>query len=62
MMQKERYIGDGLYASFDGYHFILRAPKLGGDHTVMLEPSVLQGFERFVRDIQHPHPAIGETP
>jgi hypothetical protein len=37
---KETYLGDGLYASFDGYHFKLRAPRFGADHEVFLEPHV----------------------
>ena len=38
---KETYLGDGLYACFDGWQFILRAPREHGDHWVGLEPSVL---------------------
>ena len=44
---EEVYLGDGLYASFDGYSFILRAPRDGGDHWVALEPSVLKAFDKF---------------
>lgn len=43
----ETYLGDGLYASFDGFMILLRAPRLGGDHYVGLEPVVfaeLLGF------------------
>jgi hypothetical protein len=49
-MPEETYIGDGLYASFDGYQFCLRAPRsVGfGDHMVFLEPDVLEKFLRFV--------------
>ena len=38
--EKEFYLGDGLYAHFDGYHIVLRAPRENGDHTVSLEPQV----------------------
>jgi len=48
METKETYLGDGLYASFDGYMFILRAPRENGDHYVALEPNVLAEFEAFV--------------
>jgi len=34
----EEYLGDGLYASFDGYAITLRAPRENGDHYVVLEP------------------------
>lgn len=47
----EVYIGDGLYASFDGYQFILRAPREGGDHFVALEPGVLAEFNNYVRRV-----------
>ena len=33
----ETYLGDGLYASFDGFNVILRAPSENGDHFVGLE-------------------------
>lgn len=48
-MENEVYLGDGLYASFDGYMFILRAPRENGDHWVGLEPPILAEFERFVK-------------
>lgn len=50
----ETYLGDGLYASFDGFQFVLRAPRPDGDreiyHWVALEPAVLEAFMRFVRE------------
>jgi hypothetical protein len=46
-MSKEEYLGDGLYASFDGFMFTLRAPREGGDHWVALEPDVMLAFDRF---------------
>ncbi len=45
---EETYLGDGLYASFDGFQVCLRAPRLGGDHKVYLEPTVLRDFIRYV--------------
>jgi hypothetical protein len=33
----EIYLGDGLYASFDGWSIWLRAPRAGGDHYVALD-------------------------
>jgi hypothetical protein len=47
-MKKETYLGDGLYASHDGYQFCLRAD----DNRVYLEPSVLESFERYVKEIK----------
>jgi len=47
-MINETYLGDSLYASFDGWQITLRAPREGGDHWVSLEPAVLNEFERYV--------------
>lgn len=44
----ETYLGDGLYASFDGFQFCLRAPREHGDHVVYLEPRTLVAFQAFV--------------
>jgi hypothetical protein len=47
--EREVYLGDGLYASFDGYQIRLRAPREGGDHEVFLEDGLtLQAFLEFV--------------
>jgi len=37
---RETYLGDGLFASFDGWHVTLRAPRGSGDHWITLEPAV----------------------
>ena len=54
-MENEAYLGDGLYASFDGWMFILRAPRAEGDHFVALEPDVLRKFQLFVQRIEADH-------
>ena len=51
-MNKETYLGDGLYASFDGFQIILRAPREGGDHFVMLDPFVYRALQEFVVDLE----------
>ena len=54
---EETYLGDGLYASFDGFQFKLRAPRhppsplRSTDHEVYLEPSVLDTFQGFVERV-----------
>jgi hypothetical protein len=50
--EKEVYLGDGLYASFDGYQVRLRAPRTDGDDFVFLEPSVLYAFEKFIQALR----------
>jgi hypothetical protein len=44
MTKRETYLGDGLYAAFDGWQITLRAPRNGGDHWVALEPQVTAEF------------------
>lgn len=50
MSEDETYLGDGLYASFDGWSYRLRAPREFGDHVVFLEPVVLAQFLHFVEN------------
>lgn len=44
----ETYIGDGLYACFDGWQILLRAPREGVDHWVGLEPAVWQALLNWI--------------
>ena len=46
-MKTETYLGGGLYASFDGFAFNLRAPRENGDHWVALEPDVFDALIEF---------------
>jgi len=50
-IRSERYIGDGLYASFDGEMIKLRAPRESGDDVVYLESSVYREFVAYARQI-----------
>lgn len=54
MNAKESYLGDGLYASFDGYMVTLRAPRESGDHWIGLEPHVLNSLLEYVNRIRAP--------
>lgn len=47
-MDGETYLGDGLYASFDGYQFCLRAPRSDGDHLVYLERPAWEELKLYV--------------
>ena len=47
----ESYLGDGLYASFDGFMITLRAPRENGDHWVGLEPETLKALVDFAGHI-----------
>jgi len=48
----ETYLGDGLYASFDGFQYCLRAPREGGDHVVYLDAYTLQAFDEYRRECE----------
>jgi hypothetical protein len=60
-MNEETYLGDGLYASFDGWHIILRAPRADGDHFVALEPSVFAELKRYQQRILDAQRAVRES-
>ena len=47
-MDDETYLGDGCYASFDGYQICLRAPRDNGDHLIYMEPAVLNAFKDYI--------------
>jgi hypothetical protein len=49
-MDEETYLGDGLYASFDGGMLKLRAPREHGDHEVYLEAETFRDLLRFVQE------------
>lgn len=49
---QEIYLGDGLYANWDGWQIMLRAPRIGGDHFVALEPEVYDALIKFVANIR----------
>jgi len=51
MTKIEIYLGDGLYASYDGFALWLRAPRERDDHVVALEPDVLLRFIEFALSI-----------
>lgn len=47
--QQETYLGDGVYAEFDGYHIWLKTNREDGQHRIALEPSVfvaLVGYQQ----------------
>ena len=56
-MNDEHYLGDGLYASFDGWQIKLRAPRHEGDHEVFLEPPVLSALLEYIEELKRRKPA-----
>ena len=47
------YLGDSVYASFDGYHIMLTTDNgYGPTNTIFLEPQVLVALENYVKRLQ----------
>ena len=46
----EAYLGDGLYASFDGHMITLRVAREERDHWVGLGPFAYKKLERFANE------------
>ena len=51
-LQNKEYIGDGVYAGFDGYHVVLWTERDGGRETIFLDASVLESFAELRRAIE----------
>jgi hypothetical protein len=49
----ETYLGDGVHASFDGYHIWLRVagPNAGDVARVALDPTVFAALVRYEREV-----------
>ena len=45
----ETYLGDGIYASYDGYQIRLRIPREDADHFVYLDYKSYLGVVNFVK-------------
>lgn len=48
----EDYLGDGVYASLDGYHIVLDLRTQDNFTKIALEPAVLDALDRFRKRIQ----------
>ena len=57
-MENETYLGDAVYASFDGYQIWLRTGD-GNDQRIALEPGVFASLMRF-RDSIYRRPSQSE--
>jgi len=60
--KNERYLGDGLYACYDGFALWLRAPgEREDDQIVALEPDTLDCFIRYALKIERMRKIIGRA-
>lgn len=51
---EKRYLGDGVYASFDGYQVWLHVNHHEAHPCVALEPAVIDAINRYFRDVTRP--------
>jgi hypothetical protein len=51
MDREPRYLGDGVYATFDGYHIWLRAQGPEHMNAVALEPAVFDALLQYQSDL-----------
>jgi hypothetical protein len=53
MSNKKKYLGDGVYADFDGYQIKLTAENgISATDTIYLEPAVLEALNRYVEALK----------
>jgi len=50
-MENQRYLGDGVYVSYDGYHINL-AVNDHRNHAIALEPAVLEALEVYIKSVK----------
>lgn len=50
---EDRYIGDGVYASSDGYYIILDLRSQDSTTRIALEPAVYDALVAFRDDLEH---------
>jgi hypothetical protein len=55
------YLGDGVYASFDGYHIVLDLRGQDNHTRIALEPIVMEALVNYRDAINSPEPA-SKTP
>lgn len=52
-MDKKVYLGDGLYANFDGYQVALTAENgICVTNVVYLDPQVARAFEQYLKQLR----------
>ena len=58
----QRYLGDGVYASFDGYHIVLMTHDgIQMTNEISLEPKVMGSLYKYQNTMLEDLKRIGET-
>jgi hypothetical protein len=58
-LKMQRYLGDGVYAGYDGHQIWLWADRDGQRHSIALEYDTLTAFARYGADVKRLIAAIG---
>lgn len=48
---EDRYLGDGVYASFDGYQIWLHADRNGTRHSIALDANTFDALMQYQKDL-----------
>ena len=49
----KEYLGDSVYAEYDGYHVILTTENgMGASNTIAIDPTVYQALIQFVKRLK----------
>lgn len=46
---RKTYLGDGVYAEFDGFAVWLSTPREDGEHRIALEPDVYDALAAYIK-------------
>ena len=52
------YLGDGLYATYDGYHIELRLGSHTNEPVVLLDNETVHGLLRYLKLVFPEHPLL----
>lgn len=52
MTRNRTYLGDGVYASFDGYQIWLETDREFGTHCIALEPPVFASLIKYEKEVR----------
>jgi hypothetical protein len=53
-LKLKRYLGDGVYAGFDGYQIWVWTTGLDGvEHAIAFDPGTLASLARYTADLKH---------
>lgn len=47
-----RYLGDAVYADFDGYNVVLICEAPSQENTIFLEPAVVLNLRKYCKEIE----------